>query len=250
MHLNFHGLLPFRLEQAVYGSFPFWNRGYGILARSAGCPSASIAAFKSACQRFGERPAGTQEADALFAQPLDRGSSMIVGVYPRGADDCARPGAIVFHALFAPRWFYRLAAANPFRFSPLLRGDWDASDVDRILPPLDRLTSRQPHSVAEQDPEIVLPAIRILESGRRVLLVSEQPAPALTAEIWGRIPSRIRRRSSMATWAYQNDNQFSLVTMPRRPRHAAAEFSLIIDVAAPANPISTFAPLAPETIAF
>ena len=26
-----------RFEQAVYGSFPFWNRGYGVLARSAGC---------------------------------------------------------------------------------------------------------------------------------------------------------------------------------------------------------------------
>ncbi len=80
-----------RYEQAVYGSFPFWNRGYGVLARSAGCRPDWVAALKAACQRYGERPAGIADADALFAMRIDRGPWMIVGVFPQGCDDAGRP---------------------------------------------------------------------------------------------------------------------------------------------------------------
>ena len=34
-----------RFEQAVYGSFPFWDRGYALLAHSPGCRPEWLAEF-------------------------------------------------------------------------------------------------------------------------------------------------------------------------------------------------------------
>ena len=47
-----------RFEQAVYGSFPFWERGYDVLAQSPGCRPDWLAQLCSACRRYGERPRG------------------------------------------------------------------------------------------------------------------------------------------------------------------------------------------------
>ena len=44
--------LKFLVEQAVYGSFPFWRRGYGVLARSAGCRAEWLAELRIVCQRI------------------------------------------------------------------------------------------------------------------------------------------------------------------------------------------------------
>src|SRR3954464_15992347 len=46
-----------RYEQAVYGSFPFWDRGYAVLAHSPGCRPEWLAGPRAARQRYGERPA-------------------------------------------------------------------------------------------------------------------------------------------------------------------------------------------------
>ena len=46
------------LEQLVYGSFPFWDRGYDVLARSPGCRAEWVADVLAACRQFGEAPAG------------------------------------------------------------------------------------------------------------------------------------------------------------------------------------------------
>ena len=48
-----------RFEQAVYGSFAFWDRGYALLAHSPGCRPEWLADFLAACQRFGEPPGGS-----------------------------------------------------------------------------------------------------------------------------------------------------------------------------------------------
>jgi len=58
---------PVRFEQAVYGSFAFWDQGYAVLARSPGCRDEWVADFRTACQKLGERPAGVAEAVGLFA---------------------------------------------------------------------------------------------------------------------------------------------------------------------------------------
>src|SRR5580693_2685912 len=114
--------LTIRLEQAVYGSFPFWDRGYAVLAHSAGCRSQWLAELKAACQRCGEPPAGLAPADSLFTMRLKGGPWMIVGVHPQGSDDQGRPGALAFHALFVSAWAYRWAGADPFAFVDCLRG--------------------------------------------------------------------------------------------------------------------------------
>ena len=78
-------------EQAIYGSFPFWSRGYAVLARSAGCHDKWLNALRLAGQRFGERPTGVAEQDCLFALYVPGGAWMIVGVFPQGDDDQGRP---------------------------------------------------------------------------------------------------------------------------------------------------------------
>src|SRR5208282_6354878 len=72
-----------RYEQAIYGSFPFWSRGYAVLSRSAGCRAEWLNALRLAGQRFGERPTGIAEKACLFALCLHRGPWMIVGVFPQ-----------------------------------------------------------------------------------------------------------------------------------------------------------------------
>src|SRR4051794_29680325 len=89
-----------RYEQAVYGSFPFWDRGYAVLAHSPGCRPEWLAGPRTARPPYGEPPAGAAEAPALFALRLERGPWLIVGVGPQGHDDRGRPGALAFHALF------------------------------------------------------------------------------------------------------------------------------------------------------
>lgn len=84
-----------RYEQAVYGSFPFWDRGYAMLAQSPGCRPRWLAELRAACQRHGERPAGAAEAGGLFALRPAGGPWLIVGVSPQGRDDRGRPGSRV-----------------------------------------------------------------------------------------------------------------------------------------------------------
>lgn len=115
-----------RFEQAVYGSFPFWDRGYAMLAHSAGCRPVWLTAFRTACQQFGERPAGPAEAESPFARRLERGRWMIVGVGAQGRDDQGRPGALAFHGLFVSARDYRRAGSSPLPFAPALRNDWTA----------------------------------------------------------------------------------------------------------------------------
>src|SRR4051812_8306375 len=115
-----------RYEQAVYGSFPFWDRGYAILAHSPGCRPEWLSGLRTACQRLGERPAGAAEASGLFALRLERGPWAIVGVGAQGNDDRGRPGALAFHALFVEPRDYLKAGAFPFEFAAGMRNDWTA----------------------------------------------------------------------------------------------------------------------------
>jgi hypothetical protein len=209
-----------RFEQAVYGSFPFWSRGYGVLARSAGCRPEWLAALKGACQRYGERPAGVTDAGALFARRIDRGPWMIVGVSPQGHDDAGRPGALAFHALFVGPWTYARAGADPFAFSGALRGDWTAAEMDATLP-----HGRVPNRPAI-GPDSSAPAmaavdercatiVAALSRGRRVIVHSAGPIDALARDVWRALPFRVRLRASVATWAFDNANRFDLVALPK-----------------------------------
>ena len=56
-------------EQAVYGSFPFWDQGYALLASSPGCRPEWLEEFQAACRRYGEptRDASGHGSDVLVA---------------------------------------------------------------------------------------------------------------------------------------------------------------------------------------
>jgi hypothetical protein len=206
-------------EQAVYGSFPFWERGYGILARSPRCRPEWIASLKTACQRYGERSLGTVEADSLFAMRVPRGPWMIVGVYPLGCDDQGRPGALAFHALFVGRWTYARAGADPFVFSDLLHRDWSRADRDALLPTARRSIRRSgfrtsPGLTSPVDDRLE-PIVTAIAQGRRVAVQSPEPIDALARGVWRALPIRVRLRASVATWAFDNANRFDLIALPK-----------------------------------
>jgi hypothetical protein len=213
-------VLNARFEQAVYGSFPFWNRGYGVLARSAGCRPEWLAMLKAACQRYGERPAGITDAEALFAMRTDRGPWMIVGVSPQGFDDAGRPGALAFHALFIGPWTYWRAGADPFAFAGNLRSNWSPADLDSTLPP-GHAPIRRAGGNGPEDPttpaggERLAAVVAALAEGRRVAVQSAGPIDAMARAVWRALPFRVRRRASVATWAFDNANRFDLVALPK-----------------------------------
>src|SRR3954467_13201249 len=116
-------LMDILLEQLVYGSFPFWDRGYDVLARSPGCRPDWVSDVLGACRQFGEAPSGVPPSPCLFATRLASGPWAVVGVEPMGHDDRGRPGALAFHALLIHDRDYRRAGSNPFVFSGALRRD-------------------------------------------------------------------------------------------------------------------------------
>lgn len=205
-----------RVEQAVYGSFPFWHRGYAVLAHSAGCRPEWLAGLRSACQRCGEPPAGLLPAASLFALRLESGPWMIVGVHPQGCDDRGRPGALAFHAVFVNPWIYRWMGADPFAFAGVLRHEWTAADCDRRLPVItwNAATATMPTPASDDDPRLR----RIVESltdGRRVIVQSTAPIDELARKTWQKLSRSVRRRATVATWAFDNANQFHLVGLPK-----------------------------------
>jgi hypothetical protein len=241
-----------RYEQAVYGSFPFWHRGYAMLAWSAGCQAEWLETLRVACQRFGERPAGTEEASSLFAIPLRRGPWMIVGVHPLGCDDQGRPGALAFHALFVGPRAYRKAGANPFVFAPALRQDWTESDQDTVLPPGCLTLSGRELLASGQSDERVEAIVLALRSGRRVVLQSGQPIEPLARTVWNSLPGRVRRWASVATWAFDNANRFDLVAVPRLAGVVIDPSDLVLAVKAndvPIDPVTDLQTMNPESSA-
>jgi hypothetical protein len=205
-----------RYEQAVYGSFPFWNRGYAVLARSGGCLPGWLEAMRSACQKFGERPAGVESFRSHFAIPIGGEPSwMIVQADSVGLDDQGRPGATAFHALFVGAWSYRRAGADPLAFAPAFRSDWALDDHQRPLPQGSfRPASRRKDPSASLDPRVG-PIVEALVRGRRAIVQAAEPAESLMRSVWARLPGRTRRRTSAASWAFGDANRFDFLASPR-----------------------------------
>jgi hypothetical protein len=201
-----------RFEQAVYGSFPFWDRGYAVLAQSPGCRPGWLSGLRAACQGYGERPPGAAEAGGLFAMRTEDGTWMVVGVGPQGCDDRGRPGALAFHALFLTPREYRRAGLSPFALAHALRLVWDAGVRDL---PSGCCTVGPASATAPPDGG---PAARIaaaLSRGRRVAVQAPGPIDETARQAWAALPERVRRRASVASWAFGNANRFDLVALPR-----------------------------------
>ena len=200
-----------RVEQLVYGSFPFWDRGYDVLARSPGCRAEWVADVLAACRQIGEAPSGVTPSPALFALRLPSGPRAIVGVEPLGLDDRGRPGALAFHALLVEARDYRKADSDPFAFAGALRREWSAeTSLEALFWAVEAPRSTSPPA----DPR-TRRIVEALARGKRVALESAGPIDGLAREVWLALPDPIRRRTSVATWAFGNANRFDLVALPR-----------------------------------
>jgi hypothetical protein len=205
-----HGLVHF--EQAVYGSFPFGNNGYSMLAHSPGCRPEWLADFRLACQRIGERPSVAGDASGVFALWLQSRVWAVVGMSPQGRDDRGRPGALGFHALFLSHREYRKAGSSPFGLVPALRADWTAETT--LVKGF--LGVARPVAESPRDDRAVAIA-HALETGRRVMVESASPIDGLARDVWSLLTPRTRNRTTVATWAFGNDNGFDLLGVPRIP---------------------------------
>ncbi len=227
------------IEQAVYGSFPFWDRGYAVLARSPGCREEWVDAFTAACSRFGERPRDVNRADALFALRLTSGPWMIVGVREQGADDRGRPGALAFHALFVSDTDYRQSGASPFAFARWHQSHWGPGTTS--LPPLSVPIETDPASAnsplvwlwrslrrhGRANPSITTnptqPAsraariARALSQSQRVAIAANSPIDSLAHQVWNHLSPRQRAQKTVSTWVFSTQNGFDLVGLPDRP---------------------------------
>jgi hypothetical protein len=214
-------MVTIRVEQAVYGSFPFWDRGYALLAQSQGCSRESLDAFRAACAKYGERPHAVAPAAGLFAQRIPGREWMIVGVGESGPDDRGRPGALSFHAYFVTPRDYRRAGASPFGFEPFLKRAWEPRTqplpaATLTLKPFGREQADDEILATDSDPAALAQAIAgALRCRRRVALEARAPIDGLARSVWRGLPLWIRGRRSVATWAYGNDNRFDLVALPR-----------------------------------
>lgn len=205
-----------RYEQAVYGSFPFWKRGYAVLGRSDGCLPEWLDAMRHACQRLGERPSGIESFRSHFARPLGRAHWMVVRADSLGRDDQDRPGATAFHALFVTAWSYRRAGATPLAFVPAFRADWTGDDQDRPLPQgaLKPAVLGRGDPTEDLDPRIG-PIVEALARRRRAIVQTAAPADDLVRSVWRRLSGGTRRRTSVATWAFGDANRFDFLATPR-----------------------------------
>lgn len=123
---------------------------------------------------------------------------------------------------------YRKVHFDPFVFEPCVQSDWKPSDVDTLLAVgrltieraglmgfLKRVLSR-PGPSGEGPPDRAVRAIVEAVSKReRVVIPSDVPIRGLAQRAWSELPPGIRRRTSVATWAFDNANGFDLVAMPR-----------------------------------
>jgi len=213
-------LLDVELEQAVYGSFPFWDRGYAILAHSPGCQPEWLTWLRTVCQHFGEPVAGIRGLPSLFTLQEKGYPRLIVGVSPPGVDDQGRPGALAFHALFLQPKDYRAAAADPFLFQPSLRTNWsDWSAEPTTLPKAHIRLNRASSSISTASPPAnnnrALAIAEAIGRGKKVAIPSPEPIEALARDVVAALPLPVRTRVSLATWAFSGGNPFDLMALPR-----------------------------------
>ena len=158
---------------------------------------------------------------------------MVVGVFPQGCDDQGRPGALAFHGLFVNRWTYWRAGLNPFVFAPALRNEWNEADQDVILTAEKlvlpgRQVAKEKAEGADHRVEMIVAALR---RRRRVVVPSAEPIEDLARAVWSKLPGSVRRRASVATWAFRNDNLFDLVAVPRMAGIITDPSEIVLDAA-------------------
>lgn len=194
-----------RCEQAVYGSFPFWNKGYDVLATSADCRSEWVAEFARICRSLGQPPSDVAPlvSRLLFAQKLPSGPWVIALGSVQGCDDRGRPGAWAFHGLFLSGRDYRKAGASPFPFRTHLHDSFSASTrMDSARLAVD------PEPAPDRETPIDPAKIRWLRRGRKLRRLSDRETMESAQNFWRACPIDIRRKRSLTTWAFRPGSDF------------------------------------------
>jgi hypothetical protein len=192
-------------EQAVYGSFPFWSKGYGLLSNSPGCRHEWVREFETVCQLFGEPASGASGDGALLCRRIRHGPWLLVRVASQGADDRGRPGALAFHGLFLTDAEFAKIHFDPFLVLSAFRSDWAEAAV---LEPLS-ISAGEPE---RQSPEWPLAAELL---GRGVVIESATPIEEIAMATWRALRLRDRRANSFATLTFRDPLRFSLAAVPR-----------------------------------
>ena len=200
-----------RFEQAVYGSFPFRDMGYAPLASSPGCRPEWLDAFHEACRSIGEKPPHCGELhNMLFCLRIkSRGPWMVVGVSSQGSDDRGRPGALAFHGLFIQAREFRKVGYNPFALSDAIRSDWGPETILEA----GTIEVKRPGPLTGGARALAISSA--LVKRRKVAIESAEPILKLAQQVWQILPVRVRKRCSVATWAFANGPEFNLVATPR-----------------------------------
>jgi hypothetical protein len=202
--------LPF--EHAVYGSFPFWDKGYAILAHSPGCRADWLSDFETVCRKYGEPTRDASAAGAVFSTRLASGPWLIVRVDPQGNDDHGRPGALAFHGFFVASRDFRRARFDPFVFDDLPPRAWDRQTTAL---PQGNLPLQESLGHFGSPPEEAQRIARALIARRKVAIEAMTPVHELARSVWQLLPTRVRRRTSCATLTFSNENRFDFLAIPR-----------------------------------
>ena len=205
-------------EQAVYGSFPFWDKGYGILAKSGGCRQEWFSDLIHLCQSLGQPPSDATPtvASLVFAHRLPSGPWLVGLGSSQGCDDRGRPGAWAFHALFISGDDYRRCGGSPFVFEAYFKKTFEADcQLDTLVAEL-------------VSPDVDLPEAdsqkrKWLRQGRRLRLLTQQSADREISQFWHNLPVNQRSRHSITTWAFRTDTDFDFAAFsPNRWPHQQA----------------------------
>lgn len=212
-------------EQAVYGSFPGWSRGYDLLGSSPGCLPGWLTYFRQVCQGYGEPPRGF-EPGGLLSRPLPSGGLLVVRPSTAGRDDHGRPGALAFHALFAADRDWRRYRLRPFQFASALKEHWTADST--IAGPI-RLEVKPPRDHAPVDSPLVTLMATGLTGGLRYGIESPRSIEPLAQAVWERLPHWRQRRLHLATWTFSNRMAFDLFAAPRLHGMDVDERTILVD---------------------
>ncbi|WP_169976600.1 hypothetical protein [Tautonia rosea] len=217
-------------EHAVYGSFPFWHRGYDVLGSSPGCRAQWLSVMKDTCQRLGERLRDAAPPEGLVTRWLDDGHWLLLRPFSPGSDDVGRPDAAAFHAIFLSPESAQRVRFDPFRLTSAFRVEWGPETSE--LQPCTLTLPRPAASDRSRDDRVDL-IVEAIGRGRRVLVESDAPIDRLASQVWSKLPKRLRHRRSLATWAYTDCGRFDLLGLPRLTGIDVSDRQLLV---LPANP--------------
>lgn len=205
--------LTIECEQAIYGSFPFWDKGYALLAASEGCQKSWIDDFIRLCRSLGQPPGeASPEFDSLiFASPVASGRWVIALGSAQGCDDRGRPGAWAFHALFLSNADYRRAGASPFVFETYLnrkfQKDMSISNIDV------ELSSGKNRDMKLNRLIINTVILNRLKKFRKIRIIDENTSINHFREFWCHLPEKTRISRSTTTMSFRHNTDFDIAVI-------------------------------------